>query len=1270
MIIHNPKVSGSLFFPADSSGNQIILKVDNGTLQTIQVDSSGADTGVTPKSDFSGSFTGSFIGDGSNLTGIAASTFNIDLLDAGTIVGDDNMLFSDTSDSGTEKKGTFVSGLDSVGVISGSSQVQLGSATGTIDLSTQTNFAVGDTAQIDLILTNDTLTAHIKGGVISGSAQLLNVATDFGSGRVSGDNFGDVAGTSTFTGSFVGDGTSLDGVTSYTDSDNTDHLNSLGVISGSEQLPSGLISGSEQVDYDNIQNQPTTITSTQASNITTNTSKVGYTDALVKTKLDAETVISGSSQVDYDSIQNQPTTISGTQASAITTNSSKVGYTDALVKTKLDAETVISGSSQVVLQSGDKTGFTGATSITTLGTVTAGNVTSILPTGVVSGSDQVQALGGVNNNTITFTAGAGLDGGGAFTLNQSSDETVTFTVGDSVISGSIQVDHDATTNFVTNEHIDHSSVSIGSGKGLSGGGNITVSRSLTLDTGSNHFNNGVKTKLDAEGVLSGSSHSGDQTFDDNVTVTGNLTVSGTTTSVNSNTVNIGDNIIVLNSDESGTPSQDGGIEIERGTSTNVRFQFKESTDRWQFSNDGSTYFNLPTSTADITENTNLYYTDARVKTKLDAETVISGSSQVNANTITNFDSNVKAKLDADGVISGSEQISLSGFDTDNLSEGSSNLYYTDARVKTKLNADGVISGSSQVNANTITNFDSNVKTKLDAEGVISGSSQVTITESQISDLDKYNNTDNTSHLNSLGVISGSSQVNANTISNFDTNVDARMDAKTVISGSSQVDYDNIENQPTTISSAQATKLSNITITQAVNLDTLESNVSTNNSKTGYTDSLVKTKLDAEGVISGSSQVNANTITNFDSNVKTKLDAEGVISGSSQVTITESQISDLSHYGDSDVVVVLNDNTVISGSSQISLSGFNTSQLSENTNLYYTDARVKTKLDAEGVISGSSQVNANTITNFDSNVKTKLDAETVISGSGQVDYDNIQNQPTTITGGQASAITTNSGKVGYTDALVKTKLDAEGVISGSSQVSLSASDVGLGNVTNESKATMFSSPAFTGNPTAPTQTSTNDSTRLATTAFVQGRIDDIIGNAGSTLDTLGELSASLASDQSGLASLTTTVGTKLAKSSNLSDLANASTARDNLSLGTTDNVTFGNINGATGTFTGDVVAYSSSDRRLKDNIEVISNPIEKVQQLKGVTWDWNDNASEIQKSLPNVGIIAQDVEKVLPQLVKDRDNGYKGVDYDKIVGLLIESIKDQQKQIDELKSKLS
>jgi len=79
-------------------------------------------------------------------------------------------------------------------------------------------------------------------------------------------------------------------------------------------------------------------------------------------------------------------------------------------------------------------------------------------------------------------------------------------------------------------------------------------------------------------------------------VTGNLTVNGTTTTVNSNTVAIGDNIIVLNSDETGTPSQNAGIEIERGTATNVLIRWNETTDRFQFTNDGSTYFNIPLST--------------------------------------------------------------------------------------------------------------------------------------------------------------------------------------------------------------------------------------------------------------------------------------------------------------------------------------------------------------------------------------------------------------------------------------------------------------------------------------------------------------------------------------------------------------------------------------------------------------------------------------------------------------------------------------------------
>jgi len=111
------------------------------------------------------------------------------------------------------------------------------------------------------------------------------------------------------------------------------------------------------------------------------------------------------------------------------------------------------------------------------------------------------------------------------------------------------------------------------------------------------------------------------------------------------------------------------------------------------------------------------YTDSLVKTKLDIEGVISSSAQIASNISGSFvqasasfstrvtandakvgytDSLVKTKLNTDGVLSGSSQVSLSGFDTDDVSEGSSNLYYTDARVKTKLNSENVISASAQI----------------------------------------------------------------------------------------------------------------------------------------------------------------------------------------------------------------------------------------------------------------------------------------------------------------------------------------------------------------------------------------------------------------------------------------------------------------------------------------------------------------------------------------------------------------------------------------------
>ena len=89
--------------------------------------------------------------------------------------------------------------------------------------------------------------------------------------------------------------------------------------------------------------------------------------------------------------------------------------------------------------------------------------------------------------------------------------------------------------------------------------------------------------------------------------------------------------------------------------------------------------------------------------------------------------------------------------------------------------------------------------------------------------------------------------------------------------------------------------------------------------------------------------------------------------------------------------------------------------------------------------------------------------------------------------------------------------------------------------------------------------------------------------------------------------------------------------------------------------------------MKDNLTHILNPIEKVKQINGYEFDWNDK-QDIYKG-HDVGVIAQEVEKIMPELVRDNSNGYKAVKYEKLVPLLIESIKDQQKQIDELKKKL-
>ena len=102
---------------------------------------------------------------------------------------------------------------------------------------------------------------------------------------------------------------------------------------------------------------------------------------------------------------------------------------------------------------------------------------------------------------------------------------------------------------------------------------------------------------------------------------------------------------------------------------------------------------------------------------------------------------------------------------------------------------------------------------------------------------------------------------------------------------------------------------------------------------------------------------------------------------------------------------------------------------------------------------------------------------------------------------------------------------------------------------------------------------------------------------------------------------------------------------------------------------DIQAFYSSDRRFKDNIRTIENPLESLDKLNGYRFTWNDDLSHIHSyEGEDIGVIAQEVEEVLPEIVSNRTNGYKGVKYEKIIPLLIECIKELKSEIDILKSK--
>ena len=507
------------------------------------------------------------------------------------------------------------------------------------------------------------------------------------------------------------------------------------------------------------------------------------------------------------------------------------------------------------------------------------------------------------------------------------------------------------------------------------------------------------------------------------------------------------------------------------------------------------------------------------------------------------------------------------------------------------------------------------------------------------------------------------------------------DKPTLVSGSSQVSYPQLSNIPSGIisSSAQIDTLFNIDglVSGASQVDitfttgTLDiatrTNLQTNGTATinlVLEPSMSILYADAQGgIISSSAQVDADSITNFDTNVKDKLNTDGVISGSSQIVGILSSLNTYTGSNDTkwDTLGSLSGSFARTNSTNI----FSGNQTITGSLFVSQDLIVQGSSSIQNISSSVLNIGTNIITVAVNQPSVRFGGLAVIDSgsagqSGSFLYDSLQDEFIFLHRGDGTNITSSHFVLGpetYNNLGNETYLTNNRVSKGTGKEHLVDSNI----TDNGTTITLGSNTVVTGTLLA-TGTSLVSGSSQIDVASTTGDIALGSRTSGNYVASLVQGTGVTITNNSGEgATPTIAIGQAVA--------TNSEVQFAKVGVGGVHDATYElKVTGDIGA-TGDIVAYVSSDERLKNNVEVISNPIEKVQSLRGVTWEWNELASDAAKQSPNVGVIAQEVEKVLPQLVHDRENGFKGVDYAKLTGLLIEAIKEQQKQIDELKSRL-
>ena len=874
------------------------------------------------------------------------------------------------------------------------------------------------------------------------------------------------------------------------------------------------------------------------------------------------------------------TTYVGTTPVALNRTSANLALT-GIASVTLPGST--SGTVQIIPEAAVGTG-TVLTIPARTGTIITSADTGTVTNAMLAGSIANAKL---TNSAVTVSAGTGLSGGGSVSLGG------TVTLSHASVSAATSVDNSAGTVIqdLTFDSFGHvtgtASVNLDSRylqaeadtlATVTGRGATTTA---TITAGGFTTTGAVST-----GTIVTTSNA---TIGGSLSVTGDLTVSGSVTTINTEQINLADNVIVLNSNFAGAnPTENAGLSVNRGTAGSKLFEWNETVDKWSFG----------------------------------AETLIAGTFEGalsgNATTASSAARLTTARLINGISFDGTADITIPTTSSSALSAGSGLRFanegetYNGSAARTlsvDTNVVATITGSQALTGKTYNGL--TLATAAVGFTVAGGTSSKTLTVSNTLTLA---GTDSSTLNIGTGGTLGSAAFTASTAyatSAQGTKIDGASNINGLIKANGAGTFSAAVAGTDYASAAQGTKADNVAAVNGVVKSNGSGTFSAAVAGTDFASAAQGAKADAAGNVNG--LIKSNGASTFAAAVAGTdyVVPSGSITGNAATATTlqtARTINGVSFNGGANIVVTANTTNALAVGTGLSLSAgtsFNGSAALTITNSGVTSITGTTNQvvasAASGAVTLSLPQSINTaaavqfgaigvnVANAGGTYKLDVSGDTRLNGITYVAPD----KPFYVSGGLQGGLWF-SGDTGATStATVLTTVS-----------SLSISPTGSrGIVLNAGNSAPAVSVAHTsGNLTAGANV-------RVTTALNVG--------SGTALDTFGA------------------DGEIRAK----------------------DNIT----------------AYYSSDERLKTNIEKIDGALEKISQIDGVIYDWNETYLKDHGGVDgyfvrerNSGVIAQQVEKVFPNVVADRADGYKAVRYELLVPLLIEAIKELKQEIAELK----